>query len=56
MMDVVLNLIDYSVVLVGFSLMFEIGNVVVFFFIIVMFFLYVFVLVWVRRVDKRDME
>lgn len=56
MMDVVLNLIDFSVVVVGFSFMLEIGNVVVFVFIIVIFFLYVFVLVWLRRVDKRDIE
>lgn len=55
-MDVVLNLIDFSVVVVGFSFMLEIGNVVVFVFIIVIFFLYVFVLVWLRRVDKRDIE
>lgn len=56
MMDVAPNPIDYSAVLAGFSSMFETGNVVVFFFILVMFLLYALALVWARRADKRDMK
>lgn len=56
MMDVAPNPIDFSAVAAGFSSMLETGNVVVFAFIIVIFLLYVLVLVWSRRADKRDTE
>ena len=56
MMDVAPNPIDFSAVAAGFSSMLETGNVVVFVFIVVMFLLYVLVLVWSRRADKRDTE
>lgn len=54
MMDVAPNPIDFSAVAEGFSSMFETGNVTVFFFVIAMFLIYVLVLVWSRRADKRD--
>lgn len=56
MMDVAPNPIDYGAVLKGFSSMFDTGNVVVFFFILAMFLIYILVLVWSRRADKKDME
>lgn len=56
MMEVAPNPIDFSAVAAGFSSMFETGNVVVLFFVVAMFLIYVLVLVWSRRADKRDTE
>ena len=56
MMDVAPNPIDFSAVMDGFSSMFETGNVTVFFFILVIFLIYLLVLVWARRADKKDLQ
>ena len=56
MMDVAPNPIDFSAVMDGFSSMFETGNVTVFFFVLVIFLIYVLVLVWARRADKKDLQ
>lgn len=53
-MFVVFNLIDFSKVLVGFKNVFEIGNVVVMFMILFLLLLYVLFVIWVWRIDRKD--